>query len=421
MGDAFNIAELFSGAGGLGLGIERVVRGARTVVHVEREAFACAVLASRMEEGRLASAPIWTDVCTFDGRAWRGVLDCLAFGSPCQDLSLAGKRAGLDGERSGLFFEGLRIAVEAEVPLVFWENVGGAGGALHRVFDAFEAAGYSGKACSLRASDVGASHERLRYFVLAHRDDQGKRQRQGLNSDLGRWPGDCGEEVADSDDARCSVHRGAVGIPEEHAPTAIGSHPLAFPPGQDDYAAWASVLALRPDLAPAEPKVFGNSLGVPRGLDGGLLNGSKSEDECAADLRALWNSARSQKIWRETRGFRGLPSADALLQCVRKFEGGREDHGPLCAREEASQEELRTLRNSGEGPSAPPKRSGDRRPAGEHRDALRVLPHEVALECRQALNHAAWADRVRMMGNSCVPAQAAAAFALLLNAIGENQ
>jgi len=238
VGDAFNVAELFSGAGGLGLGIERVVRGARTVVHVEREAFACAVLATRMEEGRLASAPIWTDVRTFDGRPWRGVLDCLAFGSPCQDLSLAGKRAGLDGERSGLFFEGLRIAVESCVPLVFWENVGGAGGSLHRVFDSFEAAGYSGKACSLRASDVGASHERLRYFVLAHRDG-----------------------------ARLQGDARAQDRPWHERPAAERDGlPLAFPPGPADLAAWAAVLALRPDLAPAEPKVSRVAYGFPAEL-----------------------------------------------------------------------------------------------------------------------------------------------------------
>ena len=95
----------FSGCGGLGLGLHRAIRGARTVLHVEVEAYACAVLASRMEEGALDWAPIFSDVCRFDGRPWRGVVDCVVGGSPCQDLSIAGKRAGLGGARSGLFFE----------------------------------------------------------------------------------------------------------------------------------------------------------------------------------------------------------------------------------------------------------------------------------------------------------------------------
>ena len=168
------VASLFSGGGGLDLGVHLATRGrARTVVYVEREAFAAACLVARMEEAELAPAPVWDDVASFDGRPWRGVVDCLAFGSPCQDLSVAGKRAGLAGARSGLFFEGLRIADECCAPLVFWENVGGAAGALPAVFAAFEEAGYRGAAVSLRAADVGAPHQRKRFFVLAYRGGVG--------------------------------------------------------------------------------------------------------------------------------------------------------------------------------------------------------------------------------------------------------
>jgi DNA (cytosine-5)-methyltransferase 1 len=162
--------SLFSGGGGLDLGVELAVGDCAPVAFVEREAFACAVLLSRMEEGRLAAAPVWSDVATFDGRRFRGLVDIVIGGSPCQDLSVAGKRAGLGGARSGLFFHFVRIVEECSPSLVFWENVGGAESSLPVVFDSFEALGYRGAAVALRASDVGASHERRRLFLLAYRD-----------------------------------------------------------------------------------------------------------------------------------------------------------------------------------------------------------------------------------------------------------
>jgi DNA (cytosine-5)-methyltransferase 1 len=202
VGDAFNVLSLFSGGGGLDLGIHRAVRGARTVVYVEREAFACSVLAARMEEGALAAAPIFSDVRTFDGRPWRGVVDCVAGGSPCQDLSVAGKRAGLDGERSGLFFQFIRIVEEVRPSFVFWENVGGAIGSLQRVFDSFAALGYTGAAAVVRASDVGAPHQRARVFLLGKLADA---DRAELRDEPGRRSGANGGGAAESPDAGCGV------------------------------------------------------------------------------------------------------------------------------------------------------------------------------------------------------------------------
>ena len=68
----FNILSLCTGAGGLDLGLRLAQRDARTICHVEIEAYACEVLAARMEEACLDDAPLWTDLGTFDGRPWRG-------------------------------------------------------------------------------------------------------------------------------------------------------------------------------------------------------------------------------------------------------------------------------------------------------------------------------------------------------------
>jgi len=122
-----------------------------------------------MADGALGEGPIWADVRTLEGAAWRGIVDCVAGGSPCQDLSVAGARAGLDGARSGLWWQQRRIIEEAQPAWVVWENVGGAiKQALPVVARSLEALGYRAAACTLRASDIGAPHKRERVFVLAY-------------------------------------------------------------------------------------------------------------------------------------------------------------------------------------------------------------------------------------------------------------
>lgn len=158
------------------LGIHALQPVVEPVVYIEREAFAASVLVARMEEKALAPAPLWDDVCTFDARPWRGLVDLVAGGTPCQDLSLAGKRAGLDGSRSRLFFEHVRIAVECEAPFFFWENVAGATRVVPRVCEYLEERGYRGAWTVVRASDVGAPHQRARVFLLAYSERFGRLQ-----------------------------------------------------------------------------------------------------------------------------------------------------------------------------------------------------------------------------------------------------
>lgn len=186
---AISTISLFSGVGmldeGLRAGFDHLGIAHRTVCHVERESYAAAVLAARMEEGSLDEAPIWSDVCTFDAAAWRGKVDCIVAGFPCQDLSIAGKRAGLDGKRSGLFFEVVRIANDSGAWCIFLENVAGIASATATVMDEAEGElderaaarvlgeladhGWDAEWLTLSASAVGASHGRARWFCLAWR------------------------------------------------------------------------------------------------------------------------------------------------------------------------------------------------------------------------------------------------------------
>ena len=112
--------HLFAGAGGGILG--DLILGHVPVCAVEIEEYPRKVLLARQRDGILPRFPIWDDIITFDGRPWRGRVDIVAGGFPCQDISAAGKGAGLAGARSGLWSEMARIVCEVGPHFVFVEN-----------------------------------------------------------------------------------------------------------------------------------------------------------------------------------------------------------------------------------------------------------------------------------------------------------
>lgn len=125
-----NVLSLFSGIGGLDLGLERagmtVVAQCERGYMVDRFGRISNTFTREMLAHRWPDVPLHDDVTTLDGEQFRGRVDLVAGGSPCQDLSVAGRRQGLDGARSGLFWHQCRIADQAAAPWVVWENVGGA-------------------------------------------------------------------------------------------------------------------------------------------------------------------------------------------------------------------------------------------------------------------------------------------------------
>jgi DNA (cytosine-5)-methyltransferase 1 len=114
-----NVLSLFSGAGGMDRGLDAA--GMDIVGMCEIDPTARSVLARHWPD-----TPIHDDVTTLDPEEFRGRADLVAGGSPCQDLSVAGRRGGLDGSRSGLFWHQCRIADSVAAPWVLWENVAGA-------------------------------------------------------------------------------------------------------------------------------------------------------------------------------------------------------------------------------------------------------------------------------------------------------
>lgn len=113
------VLSLFSGGGGLDLGLETA--GAQVAAMCEIDPHAASVLRHHWPD-----TPVHDDVTTLKPEDFRGRIDLVAGGSPCQDLSVAGRRGGLDGARSGLFWHQCRIADSVHARWVLWENVAGA-------------------------------------------------------------------------------------------------------------------------------------------------------------------------------------------------------------------------------------------------------------------------------------------------------
>ena len=186
---------IFAGAGGGILGGK--ILGWRTVCAVEIDEYARNVLVARQNDGTFPPFPIWDDVRTFDGRPWKGVVDVVSGGFPCQDISIAGKGCGIDGERSGLWSEMARIVGEVRPRYVFVENSpmlirrG-----LDRVLGDLAEMGYDAVWGVVGAYDSGAPHRRKRLWILAYADCARELQQAEEGNVQRNRACDSGEDVA---------------------------------------------------------------------------------------------------------------------------------------------------------------------------------------------------------------------------------
>ena len=164
-----HVFALCAGAGGLELGLKLAEPTAKLVCAVEGEAYVASLLVAHMEAGRLDPAPVWSDVRTFDGHPWRGKIDCITAGYPCQPFSIAGRKRAEQDPRH-LWPHVARIVREIQPQWCFFENVA------HHLSLGFEQVchdlgnmGYTVAAGLFSAEEVGAPHRRERLFIVAHR------------------------------------------------------------------------------------------------------------------------------------------------------------------------------------------------------------------------------------------------------------
>lgn len=289
---------LCAGVGGLELGVHLAYPQSRVVCYVEREAASATILAARMEDGYLPAAPIWSDITTFNARPWRGLVDCITAGFPCQPWSVAGARRGTADER--WIWDSIATIIRDVGPrFVFLENVPGllVSGLGHVLWSLAEM-GFAAEWGVFGVDDLGGPQRRERVFVLGYADQPGELQpERALKGQRGRidhasqdmahprrlgerglqperesgggssaLPGRARTELADSGSPRSQV--GAVELARaECAAPERGGHEMGgddyWPPGPRD-PRWAEI---DPELWPIEPPLRGVADGVPPRLD----------------------------------------------------------------------------------------------------------------------------------------------------------
>ena len=163
------LLDTFSGIGGFSYAAERIVGGFETVAFVEREPYCQQILSKHWP-----SVPIHDDITTFNPEPYSADVVCGGF--PCQDISLAGKQAGIkEGTRSGLFYELMRVVRLVQPRYVVLENVAAIlANGLDTVLGELAEAGFDAEWACIPASAVGACHQRDRWWCVAYASERGE-------------------------------------------------------------------------------------------------------------------------------------------------------------------------------------------------------------------------------------------------------
>lgn len=204
------LLDTFSGIGGFSLAA-RWLGGFQTVQFVERDPYCQRILKKHWPD-----VPIHDDICTYEPAA--GSADVICGGFPCQDISTAGKQAGIkEGTRSGLFYELMRVVCLVGPRYIVLENVAAiTSNGLDTVLGAMAEAGYDCEWACIPASDVGACHRRDRWWCVAYAQGwrRGARQGQGTgqagHEESGAGDGGAGSDAADA------PHLLSNGLPAGH-------------------------------------------------------------------------------------------------------------------------------------------------------------------------------------------------------------
>ena len=292
--------SLCAGGGGLDLGLMLAEPGYHTRAFVEWERYPRTVLIAAQRAGYFAPAPIWDDLRSFGARLFRGAFDIVLAGYPCQPFSAAGKRGGAEDPRH-LWPEVARVVRECQPEWVFLENVAGhVTLGLESVLRELWGMGYTPAAGLFSAAEVGAPHQRMRIFILAHTDEPASRHRplqpcreQRLHPQ-GRGAGARHHQLVDAE--RIGWREGwaapdlrfgwdaAIASPSCAVANAGGGRP-------DGPAAWQDQQPGR-----AEAQCAGNSMA----------------DACGAELEGQQSSQRDPRRWQEPDGYPALSGGTGL-------------------------------------------------------------------------------------------------------------
>jgi len=426
--------SLYSGGGGLDIGFRLAVPGARAVCFVERELTCAALLVDHMQTGQLDDAPLWSDANTFNGRPWRGKVDWVIGGPPCQPFSQAGKRRAADDPRNG-WPNTLRLVREIEPRGCFFENVASADLLRYywwEVKPGLQAMGYQVEEILVEAADAGASHHRKRTFILAIRDgEQGdlleRSQRllesRGSNKDVGHGGYDTGSrEQGIESESRSATSRsresGEGSLADDHDSGVSSSERGHQREGSERSSS-------REDGSLSQSRRHGDELGD--GHDG-LREATREQ------VRARWNSAvdASRNVGNSDSGGCDQRSGESGSQ---GRSGGRISatlgSGKVLVDSDSERGRSRETGSQHAADVEPPGQNFYRRgfpPGPDEREGWRQIlelrpdlaPAVESSVLRMAHGLAGGLvrnDRIRILGNGVVPQQAALAIASMIGAI----
>jgi DNA (cytosine-5)-methyltransferase 1 len=184
-----NELALFAGAGG-GL-LASILLGWRVVCAVEKDRYCRRVLLQRQKDGLLPLFPVWDDVQDFEGEPWRGKVQVVTAGFPCQPFSSAGKRLGEKDERN-MWPHTIRILREVGAEWALLENVPGlvTSGYFGTILSNLAEAGFDAEWDVFSAADDGAPHFRERLWIVAHAQcaERGAKTQEGDEPNVGDTP-----------------------------------------------------------------------------------------------------------------------------------------------------------------------------------------------------------------------------------------
>ena len=404
-----NVLDLFSGIGGFSLGLERA--GMKTVAFCEIEPYCRAVLKKHWPD-----VPIYDDVRTLTSERLRadGItdIDVICGGFPCQDISAAGKQAGIDGGRSGLWGELARIIGDVRPRYAIVENVsallsGDSGRWFGRVLGDLAAIGYDAEWHCIPASAVGAPHRRDRVWIISYASSAGRRK---------ELRGAHGHESQDAGRDKENLHViSGNGTERNVADTAC-----ELPRGRRSIAEQIRIAEFtNQDWWDVEPDVGRSVDGFPGWLDRFIGWGLTYEQSRRSIeiLRSLWSPDVSTALWRSIGGLDRFSQAQILYAFVREYEKDTHEARLLLASAEAFEKFVRGVWGAATPSSASHRSKEDKQHAREHPDIVQVVSQLFTCDSEASWRSSSWEDgiarvadgvpnlahRLRGLGNAVVP------------------
>jgi len=387
--EKINHLSLCTGYEGIGMGLRTILPNLREVAFVEREGFCCANLESKIEKGLLDEAPIYTDLKTFPYRKFRGLVDILSGGFPCQPFSQAGLKKATEDPRH-LFPYIAKGIEECQPRIVFLENVEGilscktgeGEPVVKYVGRTLEKMGYRTEVGIFSASEVGAPHQRKRVYILglAHSENIGCRGRTHRDGDDGSGLQE--QEAQEQSNfwgetERCSRDsRGELGYTEG-----------------------------RCNRQQSSEQQRGDTLGRPSETELGDTSSVRCSQSSEESREACTDTQGEERRLHESKGASTLPNNDALKEGLSYTECQRTT--VQTAGEHASEQMLRSSSNNW------PSRPNEEQYGWE---AQRVIKVKSRLGGKSN-GYSTRVDRLRALGNGVVPATVAKAFLTLINRI----